>query len=170
MSAIAGDEKVMAKEPFTCPLAIPMAVSKDFQRLYSIELSEDLFQRARNRFVTKKHVTILQGDSGEVVRKLMPAIKERTLFWLDGHYSAGETAKADKLTPIFEELGAILSISEFGHVILIDDAREFTGENDYPTLQELKAFVLNLQPESVVTVKDDIIRIVGKTQGNPERE
>jgi hypothetical protein len=44
-------------------------------------------------------------------------------------------------------------------VILIDDARCFTGENDYPTLDELKSFVAERKPNHKFSVEHDIIRI-----------
>jgi len=45
------------------------------------------------------------------------------------------------------------------HVILIDDAREFTGANDYPTIDELRKFVGDSMPGFHLEVRDDIVRI-----------
>ena len=77
----------------------------------------------------------------------------------DGHYSAGITAKGDLETPIMQELEAILSHSIKNHVILIDDAREFTGMNDYPTVSQLKEFVAKSRPDYQVDLENDILRI-----------
>ena len=51
------------------------------------------------------------------------------------------------------------------HIILIDDVRSFTGQNDYPTLKSLEDFVSSILPNNVFEVKDDIIRI---NFNNPE--
>ena len=79
---------------------------------------------------------------------------------VDAHYSGGITAEGDKLSPVMEEVIIILTHSVKKHVILIDDAREFTGRDGYPELSELKEKVAMLRPELIFTVEKDIIRIV----------
>lgn len=44
----------------------------------------------------------------------------------------------------------------------IDDARCFTGENDYPSLKTLGQFIFEAHPGWVFYVKDDIIRTYSK--------
>ncbi len=135
------------------------AQKKTFRKIYSIELATEFFRNAQKRFRQDAHVELLQGDSGKVLPELMKRIEEPVIFWLDGHYSSGETAKGDKECPIFEELDAIFLSKPLRHVMMIDDARCFTGEADYPTLDELKAFVKSKNRNYVVEVKDDIIRL-----------
>ncbi len=135
------------------------AQRKLFRQIYSIELSEQLHRMAVNRFKKYKNSDILQGDSGIVLTSLVNKIKRQSIFWLDGHYSGGFTAKGDKECPIIQELGAILG-SPYEHIILIDDAREFTGTNDYPTIEELESIIKKSRyVNSTINVKDDIIRI-----------
>lgn len=129
-----------------------------FKKIISIELSEELHRNAVKRFEKHPQVEILQGDSGAVLKELVSKINEPVLFWLDGHYSAGVTAKGDKETPVLEELRTILG-SPYEHGILIDDARLFVGKDDYPTIDELSAFVNELSPDRMITVADDMIRI-----------
>ena len=112
-----------------------------FKKLYSIELSQELFKMATIKFKDTKKVTILQGDSGEVLGGVIKGIDERCLFWLDGHYSEGNTAKGSLNTPILKELTSILNHPVKNHIILIDDARCFNGTDDYPTLEYLKSFI-----------------------------
>lgn len=130
-----------------------------FDELYSIELDQTLFQRATERFRTQPHIRILQGDSGKVLPVLIPGIGRRCLFWLDGHYSGGETARGESDTPVMQELEAIFADPR-DHVILIDDARLFTGKDGYPTLERLRSWVLERTKGYSVTMEDDIIRIV----------
>jgi hypothetical protein len=135
------------------------AMKKSFARIVSFELDAQLAAQARERFAADKQIEIVQGDSGKLLDDYLNTINEPCLFWLDGHYSGGITAKGALETPIQNELAAILSHPVDGHVILIDDARCFTGENDYPTLDELCAFVAEPKPEHKFSVEHDVIRI-----------
>ena len=134
------------------------AMQNEFEKIYSIELSHLFFQKAKMRFKKYSNVTLLEGDSGKMLKELIPQITCPSLFWLDGHYSGGLTAKGDKECPVYEELANILS-SEIDHTILIDDARLFIGQNDYPTIQELEKFVLELKPGWSFTLEKDAIII-----------
>jgi hypothetical protein len=119
------------------------AMKDIFKKLYSVELSVDLWKRAVNRFSKYKHITIVHGDSGKVLKEITKYIDEPAIFWLDGHYSAGITAKGDKNCPIFEEIDAIFMYKKFNHILLIDDARYFKGQDDYPSLDELTTYIKN---------------------------
>jgi hypothetical protein len=130
----------------------------NFKRIYSIELSERLFAKAKKRFKAFPHITILQGDSGIVLNKLAAELDQPAIFWLDGHYSGGITALGAKECPVPEELNAILK-SKFDHVILIDDARLFNGTNDYPTIREINAMLETKGKPFAIETRDDIIRI-----------
>ena len=59
----------------------------------------------------------------------------------------GSTAKGQVDTPIVQEMKCILNhkMAE-NHVTLIDDARCFTGENDYPTLETLERIIRKVRP------------------------
>lgn len=94
------------------------AVSDIFDCIISIELDPDLYKNAKNQFSDFSHISILHGDSSDVLKYIMPSINEQCLFWLDGHYSKGVTAKAKLNTPIIEELNLILSHKIKNHVIL----------------------------------------------------
>lgn len=136
------------------------AQKRRFRKVYSIELGQELFEAAKKRFKKDKNVKIIHGDSGNVLKSLMGEIDSPAIFWLDGHYSAGVTAKGDKECPIFEELDAILNGSKLNHVLLIDDARCFVGENDYPTIQDLTNYISNRVDQFQFEVKYDVIRVV----------
>src|SRR3954451_5609011 len=122
------------------------AMRKTFSKLISFELDQTLATQARERFANDNQIEIIQGDSGKLLGEHLAGINEPCLFWLDGHYSGGITAKGSLETPIKNELTAILSHPTDGHVILIDDARCFTGEHDYPTIDELKSLVAARKP------------------------
>lgn len=130
-----------------------------FSAIYSIELDAALHEAAQKQFATHRHISILRGDSGGVLTELLRRINGPCLFWLDGHYSGGITAKGACATPIRQEIEAIQRHLHPGHVILIDDAHCFTGQNDYPTMPELESLIRRELPGWVFEVRDNIIRI-----------
>ncbi len=136
------------------------AQKKNFKKIISIELGQNLFEKAKAKFKNENNITIVHGDSGKVLSEVLKNIAEPVIFWLDGHYSAGITAKGDKDCPIFEELDAIFRSGNLNHILLIDDARCFNGKGDYPTVQELKNFIQAKNGNYQMEVKSDIIRFV----------
>ncbi len=130
-----------------------------FKKIVSIELGRELGEKARDKFAEDRHVSIMQGDSGKVLPVLMKEIDRPAIFWLDGHYSAGITAKGDTECPIYEELEAILANKALHHLILIDDARLFTGEGDYPSIEAMTEFVKTKNDRYAVEVEHDVIRV-----------
>jgi hypothetical protein len=136
------------------------AMRKNFETIFSIELSHDLTRTATRRFRGDPHIQILQGDSANVLPKILGTLSHPSLFWLDGHYSGGTTAKAEVETPVIAELKMIFEHRISGHVILIDDARCFDGTHDYPTLDQLRNLVaLRTREQHDFTVSNDVIRI-----------
>lgn len=137
-----------------------VALQKDrFDKLYSIELSEKFYKRALRRFRNDKKITLLQGDSAYRLKEIMPQLNGAALFWLDGHYSGGNTAMGEKECPVREELAFILPDAK-DHVILIDDARLFDGTHDYPTMEELQSLVNKYGGRYRIENADDIIRLL----------
>lgn len=130
-----------------------------FKKLISIELDRKLYENACRIFADEKHIFIYQGDSGQLLQNILADINEPCLFWLDGHYSEGFTAKGDLNTPIVNELKHIFYHQIKSHVILIDDARCFTGKDDYPDLNTLQSMVKDHDPSLQFSMSDDIIRI-----------
>lgn len=140
------------------------SVKDEFATIASIELSRELTAYNRQQFKGYNHISILEGDSSSALPTLLAALTEPCLFWLDAHYSAGITAMGDSSTPVMEELRAILSNSVREHIVLIDDARCFTGENGYPVLDEIRLEVETSRPDLSLSVSDDIVRIVPRQQ------
>jgi hypothetical protein len=135
------------------------AVANDFEQIYSIELSVELFENCRRKFSKEPHIRLFQGDSGKVLNTVLMGIDKPCLFWLDGHYSQFDTAKGELETPILSELSIIFAHPLASkHVILIDDARCFIGENDYPTIPKIREIAQDAGFKKIY-VSGDIIRI-----------
>lgn len=134
------------------------ALRDEFSLIYTIELSSTLHALAVRRFRPYPHIHPVQGDSGERIADILPRLDRPTLFWLDGHYSAGITARGSLETPILQELRHILDAPDLGHALVIDDARDFGSDPAYPTLETVKDFVLSRRPAMTCTVDTDCIR------------
>jgi hypothetical protein len=130
-----------------------------FERIYSIELGESFYARARKRFAGDPRIAILQGDSGEQLAVVLKEVKGGCLFWLDAHYSGGLTAKGSVETPIERELGLIFAHPFRDHIILIDDAHCFDGTHDYPVLDVVTQRARSRGWSS--EVRDNVIRLIG---------
>ncbi|MEN6582748.1 MAG: hypothetical protein ABFD54_09875 [Armatimonadota bacterium] len=136
------------------------AMKGTFDRVISIELARSYYEDACERFKNEKNVELFCGDSAQLLGPIVSKLDQPALFWLDGHYSGGKTAKGENDTPILVELKHILDAPDFGHVIIIDDARAFGVDPAYPALDDLKAFVLSLRENVHISVEEDSIRIV----------
>lgn len=134
------------------------AVRPYFREVYSIELGEELYARAREMFAAHRHVHLLQGDSGEVLPQVLQQVSEPCLFWLDGHFSGGDTAQGAEDYPILKELEQIGRHEVKNHVILIDDARLFVGSQTAPAKEQVFEGLKKICPAYTIEEKDDIIR------------
>ena len=120
-------------------------------RIYSIELSERLAKRAMKLFDTTENVSIWQGSSDEMLKKL--TLHRPALFWLDAHACGGVTARGKKITPILEELEAI--VNDIDHVIVIDDLDNLPKWG--VTLQGLRDFIKARKPSLQMSIIDTML-------------
>ena len=130
-----------------------------FSRIVSVELNQNLCEIAKRRFFKFKNISFHCGDSSTVLPGLLASIHAPSLFWLDAHYSGGITQRGEVESPIIRELGLILRHPIAGHVVLIDDARNFTGKNSYLTMEALRDLVSSLKPSWMLEVDNDVIRL-----------
>jgi hypothetical protein len=124
-----------------------------FDNLYSIELSPTLHDENRRMFRDYPKVHLCQGDSGEVLPRLLEFIDRPILFWLDAHPSGGETVGAS--SPLEEELTAIFE-SGLGVVVLIDDMQPFWTHNWRAVAEQ----TISNYPNWTYEVKFGVMRIV----------
>lgn len=125
-----------------------------FERVVTIERDPTLHATARSRHADLRNVEWVLGDSREVLPQL--DLSEPTVFWLDGHWSAGDTAGEGDECPLLEELATIGP----QHAILIDDARLFVeppppphDPSQWPTLEQVIAALDNRE----VTIREDVV-------------
>lgn len=141
--------------------AMIAAQAQNFKQIYSIEIDKSLHAAAQERFRDSTHINLIHGDSGTQLKNIVNELQKPAIFWLDGHYSGGVTGKSDIETPINAELETVLNSAQ-KHIVIIDDARDFNGQKDYPTLETVAQFVKNGYPNLVFENKYDLIRIYPK--------
>ena len=105
-------------------------LEKHFNELHTIEIKEEFFVNVKNKYNRSKHnekkkINFHLGDSSKVLDKLCPKIQNNAIFFLDGHWSAGNTGKGDKDCPLYEELQCIMSHHKHNSIVIIDDCRLF---------------------------------------------
>jgi hypothetical protein len=137
---------------------------RSFTEIYSNELDPIFYERAKRKFAKYNHIHIILGDSGEKLKEILEPIQEPVLYWLDAHYFGGITGRGIEYTPIIREIRQILEHKNLNDIILIDDARLFDGTNDYPTLEQLKAYVDANSPNYNMKVEKGIIILVGESR------
>ena len=128
-----------------------------FHKVYSIEVQPQLAEIAISLFRNNPRVEIVKGDSASALADLVKRIEGTTLFWLDGHYSAGITGRGSKDCPIFEELQAIANHPPACFSIVIDDRRCFGTDPTYPLYSDLVSQIAMLFPQLNVTEELDMI-------------
>jgi len=63
-----------------------------------------LWSQAKARYGASENVSFLHGSSSDKLRELATTLDSATLFWLDAHWSRGNTFGATKECPLLEEL------------------------------------------------------------------
>lgn len=95
-----------------------------FDEIHSIELSNKWYNYCKQKFSYTPKVKLHYGDSASVLEKLnLPNVP--ILFFLDAHYSGGETAgkDIDNGCPVLRELDILCKKCFPGDIIVIDDMR-----------------------------------------------
>lgn len=95
-----------------------------FHKLYTIEFSEKYYNNTKSKYRGNK-INFLLGDSAVVLERLLPTITDKCIFFLDGHYSGGDTGQSNKDCPLYEEIMHINNLFTKDAIIIIDDVRLF---------------------------------------------
>ena len=95
-----------------------------FDKLYTIEIKEDLFTQTKQRYAGNK-INFYHGDSSDVLKEILPSINDRSIIYLDAHWSCGITGRGVKDVPLYEELTSIIDLHKNETIIIVDDVRLF---------------------------------------------
>lgn len=121
---------------------IQLAMDSGFDDIFSIEVSNKYFKICEERFIGNKNVKMILGDSMYELSKLLDNYRnDRFTYWLDGHYSDGDTGRGSKDFPIMIELESILKRNVNGEVIYIDDMRILKNLDEEVNLDSIISLV-----------------------------
>lgn len=146
-------------------------LSREFERIYTIEKSDVVFEKSKKNIGAIKNIIQLRGDTREHLPKLVSE-NDGVLFWLDSHWSGGDTYGEQDECPLLQELNIVFSSTMKNYAILIDDARLFLAPpplphqvKNWPTIKQ----VADVIPSNLdVIIHDDVIYIAPYETGIPE--
>lgn len=126
-----------------------------FKTVVSVEIHPTFHKENAAQFARYPSVHILLGDSAKKLPEAVSLGSGRILFWLDGHYSGGNTGIGEKVSPIIEELRLIATSERRDHCIVVDDVRLFNGVDGYPSLGDAIAELKAINAGYVISVDCD---------------
>lgn len=110
-------------------------VLDQYEIVHSIELSQVWYDHCANRFKDNPKVRMHHGNSKYILPQVLTNIQAPVTVYLDGHFSAGETAFGEEeingvsSNPLLVEL-EILMARPYNDIIIIDDCR-MIGKKDW---------------------------------------
>lgn len=138
--------------------------SQVFERVFTIEYSQVIYEIVADHFKEIKNINFIYGDSREKLKDILSGLEEASLFWLDAHWSGELTYGQLDQCPLIQEI-EIINSSEYEHFILIDDARLFLSPppshnlmEQWPDITTVLKY-LNLSNRYIVIIEDVIIAV-----------
>lgn len=140
-----------------------------FQRVETIEFSKDLYEQTKARYSDIKNINFIFGDTRTELKKIVQKTQSPSLFWLDAHWSGGQTYGEQDQCPILDELD-IINTAKFDNFILIDDARLFLSPpqpphkiEQWPNIVDIISVLQALEYKRYIVIIEDVIIAVPET-------
>ncbi len=136
--------------------------SKYFERVFTIEFSEPIYRQAIEKYGDIDNITFLYGHTRAILAEIVPLLDVPSLFWLDAHWSGGQTYGAQDECPVLDEID-IIDQSNVDSFILVDDARLFLEPpprphhaDQWPDITTIIA-KLNQRVNRYIVISEDVI-------------
>lgn len=133
---------------------IDFALDAGFKEVYSIELSEKLYNNAIEKFKNYDNVHLILGSSEIELPKLLDTINSSFVLWLDAHWSGGVYIGELMNVYLPKEIKSILTYSsKFDKsAVLIDDMNHYISDTNFiNTVEEL---VMKLNPNYKISYEE----------------
>ena len=132
-------------------LGIDLALRSGFDTVFSIEIAETYYNLCDIKFKNEPRVKLILGDSYYKLGELLDKYSTTPFtYWLDGHYSGGDTGFGVEETPLIRELEFILSRNIEGELIYVDDMRLYQNMNECVNIEKIKALLKKYKPNCEV--------------------
>lgn len=139
--------------------------SSYFKKVITIENSRAIFEKTSDTYKHIPNIDFLFGNSKDHLKKIVSNLNHTAIFWLDAHWSGGETYGINDECPLIDEI-KIINSATFNHIILVDDARLFVKPPPRPHKAEQWANItqiiseLNVVKNRYCFIADDVIGAV----------
>ena len=104
---------------------VEMILTTNFSTIHTIELNDELYNNAVEKFKNEPRVICWKGDSIDCLKSITENLEGPATFWLDAHASGPLPGGKSGGSPVLDELDIIGSHSCKEHTIIIDDCRLF---------------------------------------------
>jgi len=130
---------------------LTLALKHEFEHVYSIEISEKIFNKYGSRIMRKypKKVSIFCGKSEDILWPIIENIHSSITFWLDAHLKPDVNIEP----PLVKELEIISRHPIKNHIILIDDIRQM-GQGVYPHIYLIIKKIMEINPKYKISYED----------------
>lgn len=138
----------LAIESGTCRGNGSRALSKNFKQVITIELSEELYCRAKNRLTEDfPNIEFINGNSASVLTKILPTLSasKPTFFFLDAHWSGDSSVDWS----CSEWKGYGVDTAHLGQKDSVPSSKE-----QCPLEEELRAIVANCLGPAFLLIDD----------------
>ncbi len=140
-----------------------------FEHVTTVEYSRELYEQAAAQYGGLPNVTFVFGDSRSALRQVVPTLQRPAIFWLDSHWSGGNTYGENDECPLIDEI-QVINASPCTHFAFIDDARMFTAPppaphrpEAWPTIDTVLTELKASQHAYYIVIFEDVIIAVPET-------
>ena len=122
-------------------------LSNTFNKILTVELDKNLYLKSKKNLKNFNNIFCHNDDSKSFLEKIIPKIEEKTIFFLDAHYSGPGTSDLKGITPCINELIEISKSKIKNHVIIIDDISDFSMSENKQKLSEIISIIENISSD-----------------------
>lgn len=135
----------------------------NFSKVITIEYSKEIFDSVLKDGKHDENIEYLYGDSRAILKTIFQRIEGPAIFWLDSHWSGGETYGKGDECPLVDEIN-IINSSGKEHFLMIDDARLFMAPppmphdcNQWPSIDTVLDAIKSGKQSYYIVISEDVI-------------